>query len=522
MRLSNLHPVRYFFNLKLDDLNELSLFHKIILLDNSSMFNSLIDFFSNKFKEELGQITSKDSISPKDSRDINSKLSLYQFEEKKTSDTEYPNELTLTKLLSLQDKDGNTPMLFAAYKGNLDIIMKLIDLGVKYDIRNKAGLDVIQMAAQNDNANVIIFFKEKYNYDLFMPDLRGNNSIHWACSNCAKSALGYLLFYIDDKNPDIINSVNKNNQTALHLTILTNESITIIKKLIKKGIKLDIKDKYGMTVFDIAKNNPKYEQINKTLLDYTQTNCLGLNYHINDFKNKYFKFCMFIVFFLSLFYCTNAFCLPYLDENIGVQSAITYIFNTISLVFVCYFFYIMNSNPGIISQKKSETLLELVTTSGNKGIKKLCPFCMVDQKNYSKHCFICNNCIETYDHHCHWINNCIGAANKKQFIGFLCVLLGMIFIDYFISLQVFILPMTEQYKLKDIIMSRGFNKYIISGLMAALNLFFVFPVSYIIYNQIHNECPPKVKKNEVKEYYEELKEINDKDNMVNLLQIKED
>ena len=518
MRLCGSHPIRYFFNLKLDDINELSLFHKIILLENNPMFNSLLDFFSNKFKEEIGQITSKDSNSPKDS--INSKLYFYQFEEKKTSDTDYPNELTLTKLLSLQDKDGNTPMLFAAYKGNLEIIIKLIDLGVKYDVRNKAGLDVIQMAAQNDMANVIIFFKEKYNCDLFLPDLMGNNSIHWACSNCAKTALGYLLFYINDKNADIINSVNKNNQTALHLTILTNESTTIIKKLIKKGIKLDIRDKFGMTVFDIAKNNPKYEQINKILIDYTQTNCLGLNYHINDFKNKYFKFCMFIIFFSSRFYCTNAFCLPYLDENIGTQNEIRYIFNTLSLVFVCYFIYIMNSNPGIMNQKKTETLLELVT--GNKSIKKLCPFCMVDQKNYSKHCFICNNCIEIYDHHCHWINNCIGAVNKKQFIGFLCVLLSIIFIDYFISLQVFILPMTEQYKLKDVIMSRGFNKYIISGLMGALNLFFVFPVSYIIYNQIHNECPPKVKKNEVKEYYEELKEINEKDNMVNHLQIKED
>ena len=110
---------------------------------------------------------------------MNSKLCFYQFEEKKTSDTEYPNDLTLTKLLSLPDKDGNTPMLFAAYKGNLDIIIKLIDLGVKYDVRNKAGLDVIQMAAQNDMANVIIFFKEKYNYDLFMPDLMGNNALHW-------------------------------------------------------------------------------------------------------------------------------------------------------------------------------------------------------------------------------------------------------------------------------------------------------------------------------------------------------
>ena len=58
--------------------------------------------------------------------------------------------------------------------------------------------------------------------------------------------------------------------------------------------------------------------------------------------------------------------------------------------------------------------------------------------------------------------------------------------------------------------------------MALINLFFFFPVAYIIYNQIKNECPPKPKKNEVKEYYEELKEINDGNNMVNQLQIKED
>ena len=45
------HPIRYYFNLKLDDTNELTLFHKIILLNLTSMFNSTLDYFSNKFKE---------------------------------------------------------------------------------------------------------------------------------------------------------------------------------------------------------------------------------------------------------------------------------------------------------------------------------------------------------------------------------------------------------------------------------------------------------------------------------------
>ena len=181
----------------------------------------------------------------------------------------------------------------------------------------------------------------------------------------------------------------------------------------------------------------------------------------------------------------------------------------------------MNSNPGIMTEKKNESLLELVIQKHN--IKKLCPFCMIDQKNYSKHCFICNNCIEIYDHHCHWINNCIGAKNKKKFIGFLCLLLIIILVDYFISLQVLIMPINDQYILKGLTMSNITYKYIISGVMALSNLFFFFPVCYIIYNQVTNECPPKPKKNEVREYYEELKEINnDGSNIVNQLQIKED
>ena len=245
------HPIRYFFNLKLDGPNELSIFHKIILLDNISMFNSSLEFFKTKFKEEIGLNNSKSSNSQTNSREMykkNISSSIYQLEDIKTADTEYSNELSLVKLLSLKDKDGNTPILLAAYRGNIEIISKLIEIRVKCDIKNKAGLDVIHMAAQNDNANVIIFFKEKYNFDLYQPDLQGNNSIHWASSNCAKNALGYLLFYLEDKNKDIINAVNKSGQTALHLTVLTNESATIIKKLIKKGIDVNIKDKNGLTV----------------------------------------------------------------------------------------------------------------------------------------------------------------------------------------------------------------------------------------------------------------------------------
>ena len=507
------HPIRYFFNLKLDK-NEFTLFHKIIIFDQINMFNSALELFKRKFLEEKGDESSRHRNS------INSSIFSQNDEEKKSTDSDEKVEIKLSSLLSLKDKDGNSPILFAAYKGKVSIISKMIELGVQYSVKNKAGLNVIHMAAQNDMGNIIVYFKEKYNFDLYQNDNQGNNSIHWACSNSAKFSLEYLLFYLDEKNIDIINNLNKNGQTPLHLAILTNATKDIIKKLLKKGCKTDIKDKNNLTVLDITSENLKYENINKLILDYTKTNCLGLNFHINDFKNKYFKFIIFI--FLSIFQIINTdyFILPFLDENIGNQTQIKIFYYILSLLFICDFIYIINSCPGEINCKIDESLLDLINEE--KDIRKLCPFCMVYQKTYSKHCFICKKCIDIYDHHCHWINNCIGAQNKNQFIIFLIILLSFLCFSYFISFEALIIPISQAFYNTNNIMSTYKNKNIISSILCIINLFFCFPVGYILKNQLETDCPPKPKKNEIKEYRKEIKEINNKNNIINQLQIKED
>ena len=509
----NSHPLRYFFNLKLDK-NEYSLFHKIIIFDQFEMFNSTLEVFKIKFNEEKGNNGQKyrysiDSIG-------NSQID----EEKKSTDNEDIEDIRLSSLLSLKDKDGNTPILFAAYKGKIYIINKLIESGVKYDVKNKAGLGVIHMASQNNMGNVIIYFKEKYNYNLYQNDNQENNAIQWACSNSAKFALDYLLYYLENNNLNIINNRNKNGQTALHLTILTNGNPEIIKILLKKGINIHIKDKNNLTALDITEENIKLENINKLIKDYTKTNCLGLNFHINDFKNKYSKFIIFIVLLFSQILFTNYILLPFLDENIGIQNTIKLIYFSLSFLLICIFIYIINSDSGEIKEKVNESLLDLVNEE--KDITKLCPFCMVNRKIYSKHCFICNKCIEIYDHHCHWVNNCIGAKNKNKFIIFLVILLSFLVFSYFISFEVLIIPMSEEYYKNNYFLSSYKNKYIFSSVFCIINLFFCFPVGYILKNQLETDCPPKPKRNELKEYKKELKEVNNENNIINQLQIKED
>jgi len=102
-------------------------------------------------------------------------------------------------LLTIKDKAGNTPMLFAAFKGNLTAMKKMIEMGIGYNDINNDGLNIIHLAAQSDSPKIIVYFKEKYNFDLFQNDCLKNNAIHWACSSGSKAIFDYLILYINKK-----------------------------------------------------------------------------------------------------------------------------------------------------------------------------------------------------------------------------------------------------------------------------------------------------------------------------------
>ena len=480
----------------MEQTNNLSLFHKLILLDLTDMFNKIVDKLDEKFNKKSLQKESLDS-----NRSNTNAKSLLSLEEKSTYDAEENNEISLVNLLSLKDKGGNTPMLFAAFRGNIKIMEKMIDLGVKYDCVNNAGLNIIHMAAQSDCANVIVYFKEKYNFNLFQNDDLNNNSLHWACSSGSKSALDYLLLYInkENNNENIVNCTNSQGQTAMHITILTTGSVSTIKKLIKKNIDINIKDNNGLSVPDLVKENEKYKNLEKIIIEYTHKNCLGLNYHINDKRNKYIKFIMFNIlgFFIISSFIYSFF--PFLKRE-GIDSTILEILFYISTItFLCFYFYIIRSDPGLITKNNNDTWIDIIKSG--KNINKMCPYCMVELSKFSKHCFLCNKCIEVFDHHCHWINNCVGHKNKPYFIGFIISLLITLSIDSFICLNILLIQsngISEKYY-----MDNEFIRYVYTVVVLFLSLFFIFPVSYLLYMQ----CKNKDNQKEVETYYKEVKEL---------------
>ena len=394
-------------------------------------------------------------------------------------------------------------MLFAAFRGNIKIMEKLIELGVKYDCVNNAGLNIIHMAAQSDCSNVIVYFKEKYNFKLFENDDLNNNSLHWACSSGSKSALDYLLLYINKKNnnENIINTVNNQGQTALHITVLTTGSVSTIKKLIKKNIDINIKDNSGLSVLDLVKNNDKYKNIEKIIIEYTHKNCLGLNYHINDKKNKYIKFLLFNALTIFIIFSILELFFPYLKNEGYLSPIIEYTFSITTIIFLSLYIYIVFSDPGIIVKNNNDTWIDIINSG--KSINKMCPYCMIEQGKFSKHCFLCNKCIENFDHHCHWINNCVGHLNKPYFIAFIISLLITLSVNSFISFNVLLFQTNQTSKIY--LMDNIYFRNIYCGIVLLLCLFFIFPVSYLLFMQLKNKDTQK----EVETYYKEVKELNE-------------
>jgi ankyrin repeat protein len=117
---------------------------------------------------------------------------------------------------------GFRPLHYAAYRGNIFIIKKLIEHGADISVKNKKGLSVLHMAAQGDQPNTLIFFIDKYNMT-FEPDNIGSTPLHWACYTGSDYVANLILHrYLNMTN---INFQDKEGLTALHLAVISGNNL---------------------------------------------------------------------------------------------------------------------------------------------------------------------------------------------------------------------------------------------------------------------------------------------------------
>lgn len=128
-------------------------------------------------------------------------------------------QIEIEKWVNQKSKtQGFTPLHYAAYKGNIDIISKLIEYKANIDTTNNRGINVLHMACQGNKPNALVYFKEKYNMNIQSVDDLWSTPLHWACYNAAEEAIIFLLSWNVN-----LNSQDKEGLTPLHLAVLSGK-----------------------------------------------------------------------------------------------------------------------------------------------------------------------------------------------------------------------------------------------------------------------------------------------------------
>ena len=354
----------------------------------------------------------------------------------------------INTFLNIQDLDGNTPLLYAAYRGNLKIIQNLINNGSIIDCTSKNGLNLIHMAAQGNNPNIIIFFKEKYKFNINKKDNNGNTPLHWACYSNAENSIDFLLSFVSD-----VNVKNNNGQTPLHICVLT-ENIRNIRKILKKGGDIYEEDNLKRNSLKLAMEcTGSKSLVTKELIEnkpiklcfYTSS-----KKYYNNMKRSYINEISFggvifinsvLIYYFQLNYLSN-----YNNQSIISSDIYKIIFIIINMIFFYCFILISTSDPGNIKKNIGINWISLVMK--NYNINRICPYCKVNKIFLSKHCFICNHCVKEQYHHCNMIGNCIGKDNMNFYIFFLICSFVYFLFEYLIALKVFLIYEITMYNEK--------------------------------------------------------------------------
>ena len=315
--------------------------------------------------------------------------------------------------VNARNREGNTALHYASYVGNIQIIRFLLEYDADINACNNRGLNVLHFAAQGNQPNSLVYFKEKYRLNIDCFDECGSRPIHWSCYSGSYEVAEFLIGW----NADVNVKDNEGN-TPLHLSII-NDDRKIVRLLLQHRGDPMIKNNKGQSCIELARFKHKKEILR--ILEYKKRfGFFEVKYPFSKLKKKKKtnKVAIYIIVnvIVGLFMTFNLFYsfheVEYKNKIIAIFLGNFIIYN---LLYTILYFY----NPGIKKSKEEvhQSFLDLI--ENGIDISNYCPKCQRKKEYGSFHCIICKKCVMNYRHHCFWTNNCIGSKNYFYFILFI-------------------------------------------------------------------------------------------------------
>ena len=339
---------------------------------------------------------------------------------------------SLSKFINDKTNEGLTAVHYAANKGNIRILKKLIENGADIDASTNIGKNVMHLAAEGNQPSMLIYLITEKQQSSQSADENGSTPLHWACYSGAEEAVDFLL------NLNVnIDQQDKEKWTPLHLA--ANEGREkIVLKLLQKNANRNLENNKGELPIDLAKKK-NYRKIAKLLGEEDFNPLCSIQtptYYIQP-KDIYKKFIILMIVIPEVI--IYLFILPYLEGYF--QTLINIPAFALSLVF--YFIFI-GKDPGYRKNTEMEKqakgkypLILKINENLDNDVRNFCPKCYIQKSVGIKHCFICDKCVVDFSHHCFWFNKCI--AKNNRFLYILFILFSLIYVNHtlYISLELF-------------------------------------------------------------------------------------
>ena len=318
--------------------------------------------------------------------------------------------------INQKNSKGYNALLYAAFRGNLEIFKKLVELGAEDNVSNLSGINALHLAAQGNHPNIIVYLIEKCGFDINSKDFNGSTALHWGINMNSREAVDFLVYY---------------------------------------NIDINIKDNDGETALSIAKNKANHYFIKKFEEDFSILNSNNSednkdenekdsdNNNINNNENKKNNLNMLY----NKFWGTKSFnmaAFPFILIMFALEGAnqmlilkgygnlyMSFIFFILFFLLLFFYYIASKSDPGESQTKYINSLLYLAEQG--EDLKKICPWCINDINENTYHCFLCNKCFEFQQFHDIYLNNCIGKKNFGLYLNFLYYLTIVSSFKFFIS-----------------------------------------------------------------------------------------